>query len=236
MTRSIRITSLLAVAQLACSSGATAPIDQDFVLAVGESIALEDTPITARFLGVSEDSRCPVNADCIWPGNARVELELRGEGASRTVSVNTFDGAREVVYGSFRISLVRLEPTPGTSGPPPQREYRATLRAIAVGRVCTEEARPGLLVAISDSIAPAIRTFTNVSVVAREGAYRDSVFVALHPSPLTMTQIPLAYERAGTYEVTVRANGYRPWVRGTIVVQRDQCHVVSVPITARLAR
>jgi len=236
MTRTSPSTSLALIALLACSSTVTAPVNEDFTLTVGESIAVQGTPITIRFLGVLEDSRCPVNADCIWAGNARVELELRGLDAPATLSLNSFNGAKEVVYGSYRVRLVELVPVPTTAGPLPQRDYRATLRVVPVGSVCTEEARPALLVGITDSIAPNTTTFTNLSVVARDGAYRDSVFLPVHPTPPTNNQIPLAYERGGTYELTVRANGYRPWVLGAIVVQRDQCHVVTVPIAARLAR
>ena len=225
------------VALLACSStGLTAPINEDFTLAVGESIAVLGTPITIRFLGVREDSRCPINADCIWAGNARVELELRGLDSTATLGLNSFDGAKEGVYGSYRIRLAQLRPVPTTSGPLQQSDYRATLTVVPVGTVCTAEARPALLVGLTDSIAPNTTMFTNVSVVARDGAYRDSVFLPIHPAPPSSSPVALVYERAGTYEVTVRANGYRPWVRGAIVVQRDQCHVVTVPITARLAR
>jgi hypothetical protein len=228
-------TWLALAALLACSNAATAPVNKDFTLAVGESVAVTGTPITIRFLGVPEDSRCPINAVCIWAGNARVELELRGSDAPATLSVNSFNGAKEVVYGAYRVQLVQLEPAPTTTGPIQQRDYRATLRVIPVGTLCTEEARPALLVAITDSITGA-SSFSNVSVVARDGAYRDSVFQLTYPGSPTSSQIPLVYERAGTYELTVRASGYQVWVHGGILVQRDQCHVVTVPIAARLVR
>jgi hypothetical protein len=229
-------TTLMLVTLLACASTATAPVNEDFTLAVGESVAVQGTPMTIRFLGVPEDSRCPINALCIWAGNARVELELRGLDAPATVSVNSFNGAKEVVYGSYRIGLVQLLPVPTTNGPIQPRDYRATLRVVPVGNICTEEARPALVVGITDSLSPSTQTFTNVSVVARDGTYRDSVFRATHPTPPNGNQIALAYERAGTYEVTVRADGYRPWARTGIVAQRDRCHVVTVPIAARLSR
>ena len=227
---------LALAALLACSSNATAPIDEDFTVAVGESVAVAGTPITIRFVGVPEDSRCPMGVLCIWAGNARVDLELRGIGAPATLSVNTFNGAKEVVYGSYRIQLVQLEPAAITNGPVRPGDYRATLKVVAVGGVCTEEARPALMVAVSDSLSPNTSSLSNVSVVARDGAYRDSVFLATYPALPTINQVPLAYERAGTYELTVRASGYQAWVRAGVVVQRDRCHVVTVPIAARLRR
>jgi hypothetical protein len=44
----------------------------------------------------------------------------------------------------------------------------------------------------------------------------------------------LAYERAGTYTVTVEQQGYRPWSRSGVRVTKDECHVRGVSITARL--
>jgi hypothetical protein len=224
------------VALLGCSSSATAPVNEDFALSVGESIAVSGTPITIRFLGVPEDSRCPSTVNCIWAGNARVELELRGIGVPGTIALNSLDGVQEGVYGSYRVRLVQLLPVPITTGSVQQGDYRATLRVVRVGSVCTEEARPALLVGLTDSIVPNTTILTNVSVVARDGTYRDSVFRASPSAPPPNELLALAYERAGTYEVTVNATGYRPWVRSGIVVQRDPCHVVTVPLTARLAR
>ncbi|MEO5580406.1 MAG: PEGA domain-containing protein [Gemmatimonadaceae bacterium] len=46
--------------------------------------------------------------------------------------------------------------------------------------------------------------------------------------------LSLAYERAGTYTVTVTKPGYREWRRTGVQVGRDECHVITVPLTARL--
>jgi len=68
-------------------------------------------------------------------------------------------------------------------------------------------------------------------IVARDGAFADSVR-ALAPGQFWAT----AGERPGTYQVTVRAAGYQPWVRSGIVVTSDGCHVKLVVVTARLQR
>jgi hypothetical protein len=39
----------------------------------------------------------------------------------------------------------------------------------------------------------------------------------------------------GSYTVTVRANGYRPWIKSGVAVAKDACHVIGVNLTARLA-
>jgi hypothetical protein len=94
------------------------------------------------------------------------------------------------------------------------------------GRGCTDEARPGLLVTVRDSTtgAPA----SDARVVARSGAMADTARF-----PLDGTY-PLAYENAGTYEVTVEQTGYRAWRRVNVRVTRDECHVKTVSLTALL--
>jgi hypothetical protein len=47
---------------------------------------------------------------------------------------------------------------------------------------------------------------------------------------------PLAYEKPGTYEVTVQQTGYRLWTRTNVQVTRDECHVQTVSLTALLQR
>ena len=46
----------------------------------------------------------------------------------------------------------------------------------------------------------------------------------------------LAYERAGTYTVTVHATGYRDWIKPGVTVTKDVCHVIGVLLTARLVK
>jgi hypothetical protein len=96
------------------------------------------------------------------------------------------------------------------------------------------EARPALTVTITDSLNPSKTAFTNVSVIAIEGAFRDSVFVASTQQSAYGRTLSLAHEHSGRFTVRVRADGYAVWEKSGIDVQKDQCHVVTVPVTARL--
>lgn len=91
--------------------------------------------------------------------------------------------------------------------------------------ICTTEARPGLRVAVVDSVTG--DTIPEATVVAEEGAYQETLNLyggVAHG----------AYERAGTYRVDVTAAGYEPWSREGVQVTEDECHVRTVDITARL--
>lgn len=99
--------------------------------------------------------------------------------------------------------------------------------------VCTMEARAGIVVEPVDAATgrPVAGTTT---VIAREGAYADSASadVSTMQQPAT---IGAAYERKGTYNVTVRNPAYRPF-ETSVTVTADACHVIPQRIRASLTR
>ena len=44
-----------------------------------------------------------------------------------------------------------------------------------------------------------------------------------------------AWERAGSYTVTVEKPGFRPWVRDDVEVEAGECHVVPIRLDAVLS-
>ncbi len=96
---------------------------------------------------------------------------------------------------------------------------------------CTTIAIPGINVYVRDAASGA-STAAGATVVARSGAYTDSVTV---PAPLTYDfPVSLALERPGYYVVTVRKAGYRDWSQSSVRVSADKCHVHTVTLTASL--
>ena len=97
--------------------------------------------------------------------------------------------------------------------------------------ICTMEARAGLTVEVLDSATQAPATL-GATIIARSATVTDST-----PGPATAEgTVGLAYERPGTYTVTVTKPGYRGWSRSGISVTADQCHVHPVKVTALLQR
>jgi len=75
--------------------------------------AAEVAGLTVRFDKVIEDSRCPMNARCVWEGNARVAFTISRGGKSSPLTLNTserFETKQE--FGDIALRLVRLDPTP----------------------------------------------------------------------------------------------------------------------------
>jgi len=120
---------LLLTMAIACSpSGPTARLDENFVLAPGESARVTGADVSIRFVGVQSDSRCPGDATCIQAGDAIVRVEA----LSSTSGVKTYDlhtaNSQPVRHGDVSIALVELTPYPFASRPTQLGDYRATLR------------------------------------------------------------------------------------------------------------
>jgi hypothetical protein len=100
-----------------------------WLLRVGESRSLG--PVSIRFLGVPEDSRCPIDAECPWAGNAVVQLNAEhalGEAPAYPLRLNTGLEPRSAEAYGLRIRLVALRPERRAGIPVDPRDYRAELR------------------------------------------------------------------------------------------------------------
>jgi hypothetical protein len=120
---------LLLTLAIACSpSGPTARLDQNFILAPGESAKVTGADVRVRFVGVQGDSRCPADAICIQGGDAIVRVEvLASTGGASTYDLHTAK-IEPVRHGEVSIALVELTPYPFASRPTQPGDYRATLR------------------------------------------------------------------------------------------------------------
>ena len=101
-------------------------------LRIGESFTPQHTTTSITFEDVSDDSRCPTDAPCVWAGDATVTLRVQpATGPSERVALHVTTGARSATVAGLHLRLERLEPAPATSRPIDRELYRA---AIAIDR------------------------------------------------------------------------------------------------------
>jgi hypothetical protein len=138
--RCVAVVALASVALVllasSCSSSPTdaspVPLDRDFDLRVTESVRLDATDLVIHFDAVLNDSRCPVDVQCVTAGDATVRMTVReGDGASAPLELHTTEEPKQGAHGAFVVRLVELRPLPRASRPILASEYVATLR---VGR------------------------------------------------------------------------------------------------------
>lgn len=105
----------------------------------------------------------------------------------------------------------------------------STCNLVPGSTVCTLQAIAAVSVDVRDSVTNTAAG-RGARIIARDGVFADTAKIAnAYDGPYG-----LAYERAGTYTVTVEQQGYRPWSRTGVSVTRDECHVRPVSITALL--
>ncbi len=78
-------------------------------------------PLRVRPLRVIEDSRCPMNARCVWAGRLILRAEVRagGRGSSRDVTLGEATNA-----GGGQLTLEQAQPDRMAGRPPDPRAYR----------------------------------------------------------------------------------------------------------------
>jgi hypothetical protein len=109
-----------------------AALAQPVTLAVGQSVRLTDALLTITFIGVSEDSRCPRQVNCVWSGRAVLRFSVQVEGGpAQDVTLSTPhspDPTNIATLHGYRIALTDVQPDPETPDNPINPEqYRATL-------------------------------------------------------------------------------------------------------------
>ena len=122
--------SLCLLAATACDQSLTSPstpLNTEFVLAPGETMAIESVSLAITIDGVTGDSRCPADALCIQGGSADVHVIAMSDGARRAHVLKTGD-MKPVQHGDTTITLVQLSPYPFSSRTIAPNEYRATLK------------------------------------------------------------------------------------------------------------
>lgn len=91
----------------------------------GQSVNFSSLSI--KFTSILEDSRCPVDVNCIQAGTVRVQTELTSEAVSYE---QTFTLGKAVSVAGREITLVQVEPYMQTDVETTDKDYRLTFKVI----------------------------------------------------------------------------------------------------------
>ena len=126
--KTARLAAPIALSALALSgcatTGAATPIQDGGNVALGQR-AYVDGPVVQP-VEVLEDSRCPMNARCVWAGRVRVKmLWIRGNGEKQPFEV-TLGESTPLADGAIRLESVRPEKMTNVTLKP--EDYRFSFR------------------------------------------------------------------------------------------------------------
>jgi hypothetical protein len=121
----LAIVALPAVLALsACATTRSAPLADGSDVALGQT-AYVDGPLI-RPVAILEDSRCPMNARCVWAGRVRVKmLWIRGNGEKQPFEA-TLGEPVQLADGQFTLESVRPEKMTNVTLKP--TDYRFSFR------------------------------------------------------------------------------------------------------------
>lgn len=69
--------------------------------------------LSIKFVTVVEDSRCPLDVNCVWAGNAKIRVKVTDQrGRAKMMELNTNGEPKVDQFGRYAISLVSLTPKP----------------------------------------------------------------------------------------------------------------------------
>ncbi|MEO3783814.1 hypothetical protein ABGB12_10810 [Actinocorallia sp. B10E7] len=94
-----------------------------FTLAPGWTVRLRGGP-SLTFVAVESDSRCPVDVQCVWPGDAVVTVST----GRSTFRLHTMRRTSVHLTARLSLSLLALSPDRRDDLPIRQDRYRARLR------------------------------------------------------------------------------------------------------------
>jgi len=117
---------------LGCSESNDVSYSQEFEIQVNHSLKTVDKKYVINFDSVFMDSRCPMEADCVWSGVAGVRFTISKKNSSfRTVEVYTLNNqsySDSVVFDELKIKLLGLSPYPSISHKINYSEYVAKIQ------------------------------------------------------------------------------------------------------------
>ncbi|MBO9518948.1 MAG: hypothetical protein J7493_12850 [Porphyrobacter sp.] len=124
MKLSLALTLPLALAACATTPVPTEPQDGIARAELNDRVYVDGPYVTP--LAVLEDSRCPMNARCIWAGRTRLSIKVDLGSRSETHEIST-DKPIQVADG--QLSLVEVQPDlMAGEQPGPQKPYRFGFR------------------------------------------------------------------------------------------------------------
>ena len=117
---------------VACAPVKTAVVaepGQSFALPLGKTAAVRGTDVRLTFKDVRTDSRCPVDVQCVWAGEAKIGVAISGNGTTEETKVLSLTPAadNEARAGNLRIRFVGLAPVPRQADAGTARAYVAQL-------------------------------------------------------------------------------------------------------------
>src|SRR5688572_10564900 len=122
------LAAVLILGAAACSTNGATDADADATAAIAAALASGPIEVTLKageykrvvgeqlgvgFTRLVSDSRCPIDALCVWMGDGVAEIELvAGGGRTGKIELHTSLDPKSQVWNGVKITLLELQPAP----------------------------------------------------------------------------------------------------------------------------
>jgi len=119
---------LTLIAILALATIGMAQKTETLTLKRGQQKRAANGEIILKFVSVLEDSRCPTDVNCVWAGNAKIEVIIsdKNGGSKKSVMNTTTGGPLGDQHNGWAIYLTSLTPLPKSGKSTKKKSYVAT--------------------------------------------------------------------------------------------------------------
>ena len=100
-------------------------IGRAFDMKIGETISVGDLRLTFR--SVEGDSRCPIDAICVWAGDAEIALRIEQGSQAAVAALHTTLEPKKTEWNGYTIQLVSVSPSRNSATDVKPADYRAQL-------------------------------------------------------------------------------------------------------------
>jgi hypothetical protein len=131
----MKLMFLTLIAILGIASVTVAQKPETLILKRGQQKSAAKGDVILRFLSVIEDSRCPTDVNCVWAGNAKIEVLITDKrGGTKKAVMNTTRGPLGDQHNGYAIYLTSLTPTPKSGKTIKKQSYVATFNVTRLFR------------------------------------------------------------------------------------------------------
>ena len=107
----------------------TVDLGQEFSLHIGESASIRGEELQAKFLEITEDSRCPTGVVCVWEGRVSGLVEITYRESIHSIALTepgSTSWPSEITFEDYKITY-HVEPYPQAGTEIAKEEYRLEL-------------------------------------------------------------------------------------------------------------
>ena len=107
----------------------TVKLNQQFAISEKQTALVKTDKLTIEFVKVLDDSRCPPDVNCVWAGNAKVQIKVsKGKAAAKVFELNTNLEPKIITFQGYKIELMDLTPAPKSDVDRKSVKYSASFK------------------------------------------------------------------------------------------------------------